>query len=94
MLRHHRTTAALDAAFVPAAVAVFTWFAVGRFDHGTDLLNTFQAVLASWTGVWAACAWGRGRGVAYPGFAPPPHSRSLRRPPFICDLLLRACCGM
>lgn len=33
--------------FVPTTVAVFTWFAVGRFSSGVDLLNTFQAVLGS-----------------------------------------------
>ena len=36
-----------ELAFVPTTVAVFTWFAVGRYSMGTDLLDTFQAVLGS-----------------------------------------------
>ena len=31
----------------PAVIAVFTWFAVGRYSARADNLNTFQAVLAS-----------------------------------------------
>lgn len=37
----------LELAFSPTTVAVFTWFAVGRYNTRSDLLNTFQAVLAS-----------------------------------------------
>jgi hypothetical protein len=33
--------------FTPTVVAVFTWFAVGRYASRSDYLNTFQAVLAS-----------------------------------------------
>lgn len=39
--------AANETAFVPTVVGVFTWFAVGRYNSGNDLLNTFQAVLGS-----------------------------------------------
>ena len=39
--------AANETSFVPTVVSVFTWFAVGRYNSGTDRLNTFQAVLAS-----------------------------------------------
>lgn len=40
-------TAADELPFVPTVVGVFTWFAVGRYEYASDLLNTFQAVLAS-----------------------------------------------
>lgn len=39
--------AALNPAFVPTTVFVFTWFAVGRYNAKNDRLNTFQAALAS-----------------------------------------------
>lgn len=39
--------AASSPAFIATAVSVFTWFAVGRYNAGNDLLDTFQAVLAS-----------------------------------------------
>lgn len=47
MLTNLRLPVANETAFVPTMVGVFTWFAVGRYNSGTDLLNTFQAVLGS-----------------------------------------------
>lgn len=35
-----------DAPFSPTVVAVFTWFAVGRYASRSDYLNTFQATIA------------------------------------------------
>lgn len=46
-VQHLDTAAASSPAFVPTFVSVFTWFAVGRYNSGADLLNTFQVVLAS-----------------------------------------------
>ena len=37
----------LSPSFTPTTVAVFTWFAVGRYKKRIDLLDTFQAVLGN-----------------------------------------------
>lgn len=36
-----------EAPFTPSFVAVFTWFAVGPSSNRSDVLDTFQATLAS-----------------------------------------------
>lgn len=54
----HFLLAADELPFVPSVVAVITWFAVGRYSAKNDLLNTFQAVLASDPGAslgWRSC---------------------------------------
>lgn len=43
----HRPSTASERPFNATMLGIFTWFAVGRYQKKNDLLNTFQAVIAS-----------------------------------------------